>query len=73
MLNKKRCWQINETNQTKWKIAQWDYCLNMHDNVWWLRLFMREFLLAAMLNPSLKSCFLQEFSRFSRILGGLVE
>jgi len=28
---------------------------------------MREFPIAAMLNPSLKSRFVQEFSRFSRI------
>jgi len=34
---------------------------------------MREFCLAAMLNPSLKSPFMQEFSKFSRILAGLVE
>ena len=45
----------------------------MHDNVWWLRLFMREFLIAAMSSPSLKSRFMQELSRFSRILEGLVE
>ena len=28
--------------------------------------------IAAMLNPSLESSFMQEFSRFSRILAGLV-
>jgi len=28
--------------------------------------------IAAMLNPSLKSRFMEEFSRFSRILAGLV-
>jgi len=28
---------------------------------------MREFLIAAMLNPSLKSRFMQKFSRFSRL------
>ena len=44
----------------------------MHDNVSGLRLFMREFVLAGMLNPSLKSPFTQEFSRFSRILASLV-
>jgi len=33
---------------------------------------MREFFIAAMLNPSIKSRFMQEFSRFSRILAGLV-
>jgi len=33
---------------------------------------MREFLIAVMLNPSLKSRFMREFSRFSRILEGLV-
>ena len=33
---------------------------------------MREFFIAAMLNPSLKSRVMQEFSRFSRILAGLV-
>jgi len=33
---------------------------------------MREFLIDAMLNLSLKSRFLQEFSRFSSILAGLV-
>ena len=30
------------------------------------------FFIAAMLNPSLKSRFMQEFSTFSRILAGLV-
>jgi len=49
------------------------YCLKMHDNVSWLRLFMREFFIAAMLIPSLKSRFMQEFSRFSRILADIVE
>jgi len=39
----------------------------MHDNVWGLRPFMREFIIAAMLNPSLKSRFMQEFNRFSSI------
>jgi len=44
----------------------------MHDNVWGLQLFMREFYyIAAMLNPSLKSRFMQEFDRFNRILAGL--
>ena len=44
-LNKKRCWQINNITQTKWKkISQLNYCLNMHDNAWGLQLFMREFL-----------------------------
>jgi len=33
---------------------------------------MREFLMDAMLNPSLKSRFMQEFSKFSRILADLV-
>ena len=33
---------------------------------------MREFCTAAMLNPSLKSRFMQEFGSFSRILEGLV-
>jgi len=33
---------------------------------------MREFLIDAMLSLSLKSRFLQEFSRFSSILAGLV-
>jgi len=33
---------------------------------------MREFFIAAMLNPSLKSRLMQEFSRFSPILSGLV-
>jgi len=33
---------------------------------------MREFFIAAMLSPSLKSHFMQEFSRFGRILEGLV-
>jgi len=33
---------------------------------------MREFVIAAMLNPSLKSRFMQEFSRFSRTLESLV-
>jgi len=33
---------------------------------------MREFFIAAMLNPSLKIRFRQEFSKFSRILEGLV-
>ena len=36
------------------------------------RLFMRVFVLAAMLNPSLKRRFRQEFNRFCRILAGLV-
>ena len=44
----------------------------MHDNIWGLRLFMREFFIDAMLNPSIKSRFMQEFSRFGRILAGLV-
>jgi len=33
---------------------------------------MRESFIAAMLNPSLKSRFMQEFSRFRIILAGLV-
>jgi len=33
---------------------------------------MREFCIAAMLYPSLLSRFMQEFSRFNRILAGLV-
>jgi len=33
---------------------------------------MREYLIAVMLNPSLKSRFMQEFSSLSRILEGLV-
>jgi len=33
---------------------------------------MREFFIAAMLNPSLNSRFMKEFSRFSKILAGLV-
>jgi len=33
---------------------------------------MREFFIAAMLIPSLESRYMQEFSRFSRILAGLV-
>src|SRR6218665_2198705 len=33
---------------------------------------MREFCIAVMLNASLKSCFMQEFGRFSIILAGLV-
>jgi len=45
----------------------------MHDNFWGLRLFMRECFIAAMLNPSPKSSFMQEFGRFSRILAGLVQ
>jgi len=44
----------------------------MPDNVWGLRHFRREFFTAAMLNSSLKSRFLKEFSRFGRILAGLV-
>jgi len=32
---------------------------------------MREFVIAAMLNRLLKSRFMQEFTRFSRILEGL--
>jgi len=49
----------------------------MDDNVWGLRLFMRDFFIAAMdltmLNPSLKSRFMQEFSRFRQeILEDLV-
>jgi len=44
----------------------------MHDNVWGLRLFMREYFIAAKLNPSIQSRFMQEFSRFSRILASLV-
>jgi len=54
---------MNKINQTKWKIAQYNYCLNMRVNVWGLQLFMREFFIAAMLHPSLKSRFMQEFSR----------
>jgi len=33
---------------------------------------MREFFIATMLNPSLKSRFMQEFSRFRRILADFV-
>ena len=44
----------------------------MHDYAWGLQLFVREFFIAAMLNPSLRSRFMQEFNRFSRILAGLV-
>jgi len=33
---------------------------------------MRELFIAVMLNPSLKSRLMQEFSRFSKILAGLV-
>jgi len=33
---------------------------------------MREFFIATMLTPSLKSRFMQEFGRFSKILAGLV-
>jgi len=33
---------------------------------------MREFFIAVVLNPSLKSRFMNELSRFSRILAGLV-
>jgi len=35
-------------------------------------LTMRDSFIAAMLNPSLKSRFMQEFSRFSRLLTGLI-
>jgi len=45
----------------------------MHDNVWGLRLFMRELFIAAVLNLPLKSRLMQEFSRFSKILAGLEE
>jgi len=44
----------------------------MHDNFWGLQLFMREFPIAAMLKTTLKSRFMQESDRFSRILTGLV-
>ena len=44
----------------------------MRDNVWGLRLFMREFFIAAMLNPLRKSCSMQEFNKFGRILAGLI-
>ena len=40
---------------------------NVHANVWQLCLFSREFPIAPMMNPSLKSRFMQKFSRFSRI------
>ena len=46
-LNKKRCWQINNITQTKWKKFPSKIrpcCLNMHDNAWGQQLFMREFL-----------------------------
>jgi len=33
---------------------------------------MREFVIAAMLNPSPESRYMQQFSRFSTILEGLV-
>ena len=54
-----------------------NFPVKLHDNVWELRLFRYgslwdNFFIAAMLNPSLKSRFMQEFSRFSRILAGLV-
>ena len=48
--------KLNEKFQSK--------SLNMHDNVRGLRLFMRELIIAAMLNPAIKSRFMQEFSRF---------
>jgi len=44
----------------------------MHNNVSGLWLVMREYVIAAMLNPPLKSCFMHEFSRFITILEGLV-
>jgi len=44
----------------------------MHDNIWELWLLVREFCIAAMWNSLLKSRFMQEFSRFSRILAVLV-
>ena len=70
---KKRCRQIEKSNQTKLNIPRQNYCLNAHDNVWGLRLLMWEFFTVAMLylNPSLKSCFMQEFCRLSKILAGL--
>jgi len=37
-----------------------------------LQSFLREFIVAPMLNPSLKSRFMQEFSKLSSILGGLI-
>jgi len=49
------------------KILEYNYCLSVHDNVLQLRLFVREYPIAAMLNPSLKSRFISEFIRFSRI------
>jgi len=62
-LNKKRFWQINKSNE---EIPSKNYCLNMYDNVWGLRLFMKEFIIAVKL-----SHFMQEFIRFSGILAGL--
>ena len=47
----------------------------MLDNVQELQLLLREFFIAAMLNPSLKSRFMRELSRFSiisRTLEGLI-
>jgi len=38
---------------------------SVHHNVWELWLVIREFPIAAKLNPSLKSRFLWEFNRFS--------
>ena len=47
------------------KIPELNCCLSVHYNVLWL--FVREFPIAAVLNPSLKRRFISEFSRFSRI------
>jgi len=43
----------------------------MHDNVRGLQLFIRECFIAAMLNPSLKSRFTQEFSMILEVFVGL--
>jgi len=65
-LNKKRCSQILKIKQSKWKNPQQNYC---HA---WQRLMAtalhERIFIAAMLNPSLKIRYIQEFSRFSQIL-----
>jgi len=38
---------------------------SVHDNVWELSHFLKDFPLAALLKPSLKSRFMQEFGWFS--------
>ena len=71
-------WKARKRSKTVYKltklfILQENYCFvsySVHDNVWELWRFIREFAIAAMLqnvNPSLKSRFMPEFSRFSRI------